>query len=98
MKELLSTNKKIITIGLQFLKVHKAPSQDGITPQVMKEITDPVSSKLTTNYWKSYESGEIPGDWKRANVALIFKKGSKQYPNNYRPISLTCISSNIHLQ
>ena len=58
----------------------------------MKELSKPVSSILTTIYRKSYETGQIPGDWKRANVAPIFKKGSKQDINNYRPILLTCIS------
>ena len=81
-----------VTRLIKNVKVHKAPSPDGITPQVMKELSKPVSSVLTTIYRKSYETGEIPGDWKRANVASIFKKGSKQDPNNYRPISLTCIS------
>ena len=36
---------------------------------------------------------EIPlhGDWKSANVVVIFKKGSKNDKNNYRPVSLTSI-------
>ena len=31
----------------------------------------------------------MPGDWRRANVAPIFKKGSKSEAGNYRPVSLT---------
>ena len=81
-----------VTRLIKNLKVHKAPGPDGITPRVMKELSKPVSSILTTIYRKSYETGQIPGDWKRANVAPIFKKGSKQDINNYRPILLTCIS------
>ena len=30
-------------------------------------------------------------DWISANVVPVHKKGDKQLPNNYRPISLTCI-------
>ena len=37
------------------------------------------------------EEGEVPPEWKTANVAPIFKKGSKSTPGNYRPVSLTCV-------
>ena len=40
----------------------------------------------------SYEEGELVDDWKSANVKAVFKKGSRDNPSNYRPISLTCIS------
>ena len=37
-------------------------------------------------------SGDLPADWTLANVAPIFKKGSKLQAVNYRPVSLTCIT------
>jgi hypothetical protein len=37
----------------------------------------------------SLATGIIPDDWKRANVSALFKKGAKDMPANYRPISLT---------
>ena len=40
---------------------------------------------------KSMESGEVPDEWRQANVIQIFKKGSKTAPSNYRPVSLTCV-------
>ena len=39
----------------------------------------------------SYISGNIPADWKLANVVPVHKKGSKSEVSNYRPISLTSI-------
>jgi hypothetical protein len=48
--------------------------------------------RLTIIYKKSVETGKVPLDWNHANVAPVCKKGDKQHPVNYRPISLTCIS------
>ena len=39
----------------------------------------------------SLESGVVPSDWKASNVAPVYKKDPKYNPENYRPISLTCM-------
>ena len=41
-----------------------------------------------------HTSGDVPSDWKHANVTPIFKKGVKSNPGNYRPISLTSNHAN----
>ena len=38
---------------------------------------------------QSLHAGELPTDWKNANVTPIHKKGSRSQASNYRPISLT---------
>ena len=37
----------------------------------------------------SLDSGIVPEDWKLANVTPVFKKGSRNQAENYRPVSLT---------
>ena len=43
----------------------------------------------------SIASKTIPSDWKTANVMPVFKKGQKDKPQNYRPISLTSVPSKV---
>jgi len=37
----------------------------------------------------------VPKDWRKANVTPIFKKGKKENPGNYRPVSLTSIPGKV---
>ncbi|GAB0182037.1 mitochondrial enolase superfamily member 1 [Grus japonensis] len=40
---------------------------------------------------RSWRTGEVLEDWRKANVTPAFKKGRKEDPGNYRPVSLTSI-------
>ena len=40
-------------------------------------------------------SPSVPDEWRLATVIPVFKKGCPSSPNNYRPISLTCIPCKI---
>jgi hypothetical protein len=77
---------------LKRLKIHKAAGSDEISPCVLKELATTIAPPLTIIYQRSYDTGEIPDVWRKANVVPVHKKGSKHDPANYRPISLTCIS------
>ena len=57
----------------------------------MKELSHVIAPIVTAIFRKSLVTGKIPSDWKKAQVFPLFKKGNKQDPANYRPISLTCI-------
>jgi len=41
------------------------------------------------------DTGQVPTDWKQANIVPIFKKGDRSLPANYRPVSLTSITCKV---
>ena len=56
---------------------------------MLVELVEEISEVVAIMYNKSLTTGDIPNDWKLANVTPVFKKGSKSNPSNYRPVSLT---------
>jgi len=77
------------------LKEGKATGPDGIPARVIKELAREISKPLKIIFENSFSRGEVPRDWKLANVVPIFKKGEKSNPSNYRPVSLTSIPGKI---
>ena len=77
---------------LSNLKIHKATGPDKIPARLLKELAAELTPVFTLFYQTSLDQGKVPDDWKEANVVPIFKKGERNHPGNYRPISLTSIS------
>ncbi|KAK4815154.1 hypothetical protein QYF61_017595 [Mycteria americana] len=76
---------------LHHLDTHKSMGPDGIHPRVLRELAEVLTKPLSILYQQSWLTGEVPADWRLANVTPIFKKGQKEDPGNYRPVSLTSV-------
>ena len=62
-----------------------------IKPRILKELATEIAPILNIIFTISLNTGEVPSDWKNANVSPVFKEGGRFKAENYRPISLTCI-------
>ena len=54
----------------------KATGLDKIPSRLPKELAYQIVPALTLLYNASINQGSVPSDWKKANIAPIFKKGS----------------------
>ena len=62
---------------------------NGIPPKLLMETVGQTSISLVRVFNLSLKEGVVPFKWKEANIIPLFKKGSRNKSENYRPVSLT---------
>ncbi len=75
------------------LKNGKSSGPDRIPVTVLKDVQDLIAKPLFLILNESITCGVFPNVWKLARVTPIFKSGSKNNVNNYRPISVISVFS-----
>ena len=73
----------------------KSMGTDGIHPRVLRELAEELAKPLSIIYHKSWLTGEVPDDWRITSIIPVCKKGWKEDPGNYRPVSLTSVLGKI---
>ena len=74
---------------LKNLNITKSPGIDSIHPIILVNNADELTKPIYEIFCDSLSSGEVPKEWKLANVTPIYKSGARDLSKNYRPISLT---------
>ncbi|GAB0206514.1 hypothetical protein GRJ2_003117000 [Grus japonensis] len=80
---------------LHHLDTHKSMGLDGTHPRVLRELAEVLTKLLSIIYQQSWLTGEVPVDWRLANVMPIYKKGRKEDLGNYGPVSLTSVPGKV---
>ncbi len=76
MKDIQITKPGVLKM-LEKLKPHKALVPDEIGPRVLKELSSTIAPILSVIYLRPYNTGEVPEDWRKANVVAVYKKRRK---------------------
>jgi len=95
---LFPTNSRTFEINLEGVKklIHDLKNNKSPGPNQIRKcelLIDPgiVAQCLTYVFQASIDSRVLPAQWRTANVTPVHKKGAKNEPSNYHPISLTSI-------
>ena len=89
----LHTEKKGVRKILESLNPHKGADQ--ISSRFLKEMVGSISQAMKLIFQASYNQGQAPDDWNNAFITPLFKKGDKSKASNYRPVSLTSVTSKV---
>jgi hypothetical protein len=76
---------------LQTIKLNAAMGPDKIPAIVLNKCSASLSISLAALFTLSLNTGELPHEWKIANVTPIHKDGDTTNVKNYRPISVTSL-------
>ena len=87
-REDISLTKEDIEKELRSLKNRKSPGPDGIFNEMIKYGSTKLILYLTQLFQQIFKLCITPKAWKQSIIILMFKKGSKTNPDNYRGITL----------
>ena len=87
----LVVTPELVAKKIKAMKDNKSPGVDGITPKLLMETVEQISIPLARVFNLSLEEGVVPFEWKEANIIPLYKKGSRNKSENYRPVSLTSV-------
>ena len=76
-------------ITLDDLKINKAPEPDKLSTEFYTFLPENRIEYLTKLFNKLWNNYKLPNNWLELEMKMIYKKGNKLDPKNYRCITLT---------
>ena len=87
----LVVTPELVAKKIKAMKDNKSPGVDGIPPKLLMETVEQISIPLARVLNLALKEGVVPFEWKEANIIPLFKKGSRNKSESYRPVSLTSV-------
>ena len=87
----LLVTPEMIAKKIKKMKDNNSPGVDEIPPKLLKKMVEQISTPLAKVFNLSIDEGIVPSEWKKANITSLFQNGSRNKPENYRPVSLTSV-------
>ncbi len=84
-----------VLLAIEALKPKKSFSEDCISNKLIKCLKYELLTPLKILFEKCLASCTFPEIWKNSKIIPLYKKGPKQDPGNYRPISLLPVISKV---
>ena len=80
-----------VTFALNHMKRGKAPGDDDITTDLLKDAGEDLYQKLAQLFTKCLKEKKVPESFGVGIVILLYKKGDNKELGNYRPITLLSV-------
>ena len=68
----LVVTQEVVASKINNMKEIKSPGVDGISPKILKETVEQISTPLAQVFNMSPQEGIVPLEWKEANITPLF--------------------------
>ena len=69
---------------LKHIDQTKVTGTDELPARILKETAKEIAGVMSVIFQQSYEDGTVPSNWPTARISVIYQKGDKANPSNYR--------------
>jgi len=91
----VDVNEFNVLCAINRMKSGFSSGPDGLPAVFFKRLQYTVAKPLSIIFHQLLSVAYVPDDWKKALITPVYKKGPQTDCSNYRPISITCVTSKI---